>query len=56
VVHARDDPIAPFAHGRYAAETIPGARLIILERGGHFGLLSNREAFGEALAFLHAHP
>jgi pimeloyl-ACP methyl ester carboxylesterase len=35
VVHGTDDPMFPPAHGIAAAETIPGARLLMLEGLGH---------------------
>jgi pimeloyl-ACP methyl ester carboxylesterase len=35
VVHGTEDPILPYAHGVALAETIPGARLLTLDRAGH---------------------
>lgn len=35
LLHAADDRIAPLALGREAAERIPGARLAVLDSGGH---------------------
>jgi pimeloyl-ACP methyl ester carboxylesterase len=35
VIHGTDDPILPPAHGVAVAETIPGARLLMLEGLGH---------------------
>ena len=35
VIHGTDDPILPLAHGVTLAETIPGAELLTLEKGGH---------------------
>jgi 2-hydroxy-6-oxonona-2,4-dienedioate hydrolase len=36
VVHARDDTLVNFANAEYAADLIPGARLVAFEAGGHF--------------------
>jgi pimeloyl-ACP methyl ester carboxylesterase len=38
LVHAEDDPIAPYRHVPGAAGRIPGARLVTLEHGGHLFL------------------
>jgi pimeloyl-ACP methyl ester carboxylesterase len=35
IVHARDDTLQLFRNAEYAAHTIPGARLVSFERGGH---------------------
>jgi pimeloyl-ACP methyl ester carboxylesterase len=35
VIHGADDPLLPLAHGQDAAATIPGAKLVVLERSGH---------------------
>jgi class 3 adenylate cyclase len=35
VIHRTGDPIVPFAHGRYLADHIPGARLIALPGNFH---------------------
>jgi pimeloyl-ACP methyl ester carboxylesterase len=35
VIHGRDDPVFPFAHGLALAETIPSADLLALEDVGH---------------------
>ena len=35
VLHGGGDPIFPPAHARYAAATIPGARLVLLDAMGH---------------------
>jgi pimeloyl-ACP methyl ester carboxylesterase/DNA-binding CsgD family transcriptional regulator len=35
VMHARDDALVPFEHGRLLATTIPGARLVTLEGRNH---------------------
>ena len=36
VVHARDDTLQLYRNAEFAAATIPGARLLTFERGGHF--------------------
>ena len=43
VVHGTEDPILPYEHGRALAATIPGARMLTLERAGH-ELPPSREA------------
>jgi pimeloyl-ACP methyl ester carboxylesterase len=35
VIHGADDPLLPLAHGEDTAATIPGAKLVALERMGH---------------------
>jgi pimeloyl-ACP methyl ester carboxylesterase len=35
VIHGADDPLLPLAHGEDTAATIPGAKLVVLERSGH---------------------
>jgi 3-oxoadipate enol-lactonase len=35
VIAARDDPSTPPEHARVIADGIPGARLVVLERGAH---------------------
>ena len=35
ILHARDDTLQLFRNAEYAARTIPGARLVSFERGGH---------------------
>lgn len=56
IVQGRQDPLDP----QMASETrdaIPGAKLVILERSGHFSWLENTKAFTEAVeGFLAAHP
>lgn len=35
IVHAKDDTLQRYRHAEFAAATIPGARLVGFERGGH---------------------
>ena len=35
VVHGTEDPLLPYAHGEALAETIPGAKLLAIEKMGH---------------------
>jgi pimeloyl-ACP methyl ester carboxylesterase len=35
VIHGTEDPILPYPHGQALADTIPGARLLTLEKAGH---------------------
>jgi pimeloyl-ACP methyl ester carboxylesterase len=44
--YGMDDRFAPLAHGRWLAENLPGARLVIREGEGHFGIM---EHLGEML-------
>lgn len=49
VIHARDDPLAPYRFAAEAAPRIPGARLVTIEAGGHFFMGHDaevREAIG----------
>jgi 2-hydroxy-6-oxonona-2,4-dienedioate hydrolase len=43
VVHAVNDPIIPIESGEFSARTIPNARFIRLEDGGHFTCVTHRE-------------
>jgi len=43
VVHAVNDPIIPFDSGEFSAHTIPNARFLRLEDGGHFASVTHRE-------------
>lgn len=44
VVHAADDTLQRFHNAEFAARTIPGARLLRFERGGHLVVAVEREA------------
>jgi pimeloyl-ACP methyl ester carboxylesterase len=43
VVHAVNDPIMPFGMGEYSARSIPDARFLKMETGGHFTSVTHRE-------------
>jgi pimeloyl-ACP methyl ester carboxylesterase len=43
VIHAVDDPIIPFTSGEFSAQTIPNARFLQLEGGGHFTCVTHQE-------------
>lgn len=43
VVHAVNDPVVALEFGRYSAEHIPGARLLVVPDGGHFCCLTHKE-------------
>ncbi len=43
VVHAANDPIIPIQSGDFSASTIPNARYLKLEDGGHFACATHRE-------------
>jgi pimeloyl-ACP methyl ester carboxylesterase len=49
VIHGADDQIIPLAEAITMAETIPGARLVILKEAGHLLNLEQAEAFNSAL-------
>ncbi|MDG5816538.1 alpha/beta hydrolase [Chitinispirillales bacterium ANBcel5] len=36
IIHAQDDVLFPYEHAQFAAQTVPNARLLSFERGGHF--------------------
>jgi len=48
VIHAADDGLVPFADGQFAAKSIPGARLLALDTGGHL-LAGCREELAPAI-------
>ena len=49
IVHAADDPVASYDAAQRAAGRIPGARLLRVDRGGHF-MLGPQEALRPELA------
>jgi pimeloyl-ACP methyl ester carboxylesterase len=50
----RDDLFGTYPAAVYTAETIPGARLVTFERGGHVSLGHNREILDQIAAFVRA--
>lgn len=56
VVHATDDTLQLFGNAEFAAATIPGARLVQFERGGHLLFAVEQDAIrGEVRRFVAAH-
>lgn len=56
ILHARDDTLQLFRHAEFAAATIPGARLLSFERGGHLLLAVELDRLrAEVQAFVRAH-
>jgi hypothetical protein len=53
-LHTRDGTLLSFEHGEFSARNIPGAQLILMEKGGHLALMMNMsaEAREKLLAFL----
>lgn len=49
VVHAEDDALQLFHNARYAADTIPGARLLRFAKGGHLLVVVEQAAVREAV-------
>lgn len=49
VVHAEDDALQLFHNARYAADTIPGARLVGFEKGGHLLVVVEQAAVRDAV-------
>jgi pimeloyl-ACP methyl ester carboxylesterase len=49
VIHGVDDQIVPLAEAVTMAETIPGARMVILKEAGHLLNMEQAEAFNSAL-------
>jgi pimeloyl-ACP methyl ester carboxylesterase len=49
IVHAADDPVASYDAAQQAADRIPGARLLRVDRGGHL-MLGPQEAVRPELA------
>jgi len=50
VLHARDDTLQLFHNAEFAARTIPGARLVAFDRGGHLLLAVEQAAIRERVA------
>ncbi|HRI17475.1 MAG TPA: alpha/beta hydrolase [Burkholderiaceae bacterium] len=56
IVHARDDGLQLFRNAEYAAATIPGARLLAFDRGGHLLIAVEQATVGsEVRNFILAH-
>lgn len=56
IVHGTSDTMAPFAQARRMAARVPGAELLALERGEHFGIFTHLEKFRAGVTrFLGAH-
>lgn len=49
IVHAKDDLLQLYHNAEFAARTIPGARLMSFEAGGHVVVVVQRAAVGEAV-------
>ena len=53
VIHGELDPLVPVANGRYLAEHIPGARLILYPNTGHIPIIERADEYNrDVLAFL----
>jgi 2-hydroxy-6-oxonona-2,4-dienedioate hydrolase len=49
IVHARDDLLQLYHNAEFAAQKIPGARLMSFEAGGHVVVVVQQQAVGEAV-------
>ena len=49
IVHAEDDTLQLYDNAAFAAATIPGARLLRFERGGHFVVIIEQATVREAV-------
>ena len=49
VIAARQDPAAPPEHGELIAAGIPGARLVMIERGAHMANVECADEFTAAM-------
>jgi 2-hydroxy-6-oxonona-2,4-dienedioate hydrolase len=49
IVHAEDDGLQLYHNAEFAAATIPGARLMSFEKGGHVVMAVQRQAIGAAV-------
>jgi pimeloyl-ACP methyl ester carboxylesterase len=57
IVHAADDTLQLYRNAEFAAATIPGARLLRFERGGHLLIAVEQPRIrAEIQAFIRAHP
>jgi pimeloyl-ACP methyl ester carboxylesterase len=57
VLHAPDDTLISYEQGTFAADHIPGAQFVPMERGGHLALMmnANTEAIERVRQFLRQH-
>jgi len=56
IVHARNDPLVPFAQGQMLADRVPGAQLVALDDGGHLAIITHSERIApQFFAFLSGH-
>jgi pimeloyl-ACP methyl ester carboxylesterase len=56
IIHARDDGLQVFRNAEYAAATIPGARLLAFDRGGHLVIAVEQTRIrAEVQAFIRGH-
>lgn len=56
VLHARDDSLQLYRNAEFAAATIPGARLVTFDRGGHLVMAVEQPRIrDEVQAFIRAH-
>jgi pimeloyl-ACP methyl ester carboxylesterase len=49
VLHAKDDTLQLYHNAEFAASTIPDARLVSFERGGHVVMIVEQSAVSEAV-------
>jgi pimeloyl-ACP methyl ester carboxylesterase len=49
MLHAKDDPLAPFSLAEEAARLIPNAKIITVERGGYFAMILKRQELSERI-------
>lgn len=50
IIHARDDGLQLYHNAEFAAATIPDAKLLSFESGGHFLIGTERSAIRAAVA------
>lgn len=55
IIHTRNDQQVPFTHAQYAKDRIPHARLIVLDKGGHFLIGQYNTVKKTVSAFLRQH-
>jgi aminoacrylate hydrolase len=56
VIVAADDVVTPRFYSDELADKIPGAKLVVLDAGGHFAPIVNTEPYNRAVGdFLRAH-